>query len=201
MVLQKSFSAIFGRLKRQESLTALFLLLILTFSGLLAACGRQKQWNPDNRSGTSQTEEILKFKSKYVGDNSNTIGLIDALGMPKGVSRGDIELQTKKQPFGIIINCKLGRDSELVKDGVLDDNPFYRNAIIMFSLIDNADTVEVRLEDGAVISFVYTREMAQQSFRGADVRAFAKSPADFEAFLKKIPVIERPAENPPQSGV
>jgi hypothetical protein len=144
--------------------------------------------------------KILKFKSKYVGDNSNTVGLIDALGMPKGVSRGDIELQTKKQPYGIIINCKLEKDSELVKDGVLDDNPFYRNAVIMFSLIDNADTVEVKLEDGAVESFVYTRKMAQQSFNGADVRSFAKNQADFEAFLKKVLVIVRPAENPPQSG-
>jgi bla regulator protein blaR1 len=177
--------------KKGKYQATLCLVLILTLCGLLVGCNQQKQWNSSGLDMAVQAKELLKFKSQYVGDNSNTVGLIDALGMPQGVKRGDIELQTKKLPYRITINCKLDNNNELVKNGIEDDTPFYRDAIILFSLIDNVDTVTIKREEGvgSSSSFDYTRKMAQQSFIGTDVRNFTKNTADFESFLKKVQYI------------
>jgi bla regulator protein blaR1 len=194
-MLKTLFANIFYRTIKRKGFAKIRLIIILTiFSGLLVGCNQQKQWNSSGSDMAVEANELLKFKSQYVGDNSNTVGLIDALGMPQGVKRGEIELQTTVKPYAIIINCKIENNSELIKNNILDDTPFYRDAVILFSLIDNVDTVTIKQEVGVgnSSSMDYTRKWAQQSFNGSDVRSFAKNTADFETFLKKVQNIVRP---------
>lgn len=174
------------------------ILVVIVFCGVLFAVGKQNQQPSatalpaSNRDFSSQAEELIQFQSQYAGDSSKTAGLIDVLDKAQGLSHSMIGLQQTGLTFGITINYELSQNSWLIKDDMLDDNPFYRNAVILFSLIDNLDKVTVNLKDNnTIISPFYTRQMAECSYHGTDVRSFAISPAKFKAFLKQVNSLEK----------
>ena len=143
---------------------------------------------------------MFRFKSAYVGDNSNTVNLIDMMSVPSGVVRDKVELQTAAEPYGVVISYRVKNIDEVMVDGAVTDEYFYKNSILMFALIGNLDTITINMiddggqYDGAVYSFNHTRQVADR-YMGNDVRLLAETNDKFARFLEVLQAFDRSAWN------
>jgi len=84
--------------------------------------------------------------------------------LPKGITRDTVELQTAELPYGITINYIMTDSAGIKVNGAISGDAFQRNAIVLFSLIDNADVINCKIadktakNDGTIYTFTYTRE-------------------------------------------
>jgi Antirepressor regulating drug resistance, predicted signal transduction N-terminal membrane component len=134
---------------------------------------------PNSYAGYS-IDALLADKTPYVGNNSKVAGLINAMPLPEGIARDTVELQTATLPYGITINYIMLDSSRVMVNGAISGDAFYRNAIMLFSLIDNVDIINCKIanktgeHNGALYVLTYTREMAEK-LTGGDVRHSADS--------------------------
>ena len=114
----------------------------------LVGCGKS--------SNTSELSELLTYKNSYVGDNSAVSNIIWRL--PAHEYLDGFELQTSQEPYEITINYKKF-DKKMVK---LEDDSMLNaslteilkgNAIIILSLIKNAEIVNFNVEGHDMIIF------------------------------------------------
>lgn len=212
--LQRRFTHIFDMTsKRTGMLTLMLLAIVIMSSSVFVACQISSEKSLENGQITgnqlndNMTDDIksvypdvsvlLKYRSLYVGDNSNTINLIDRLPVPQNVIRDMVELLTDQPPYGVIINYRVKDMAQVMIDGAVTDEYFYKNSIVMFSLIDNLDRVTVNLiddggqYDGAIYSFTHTREIAEQ-YMQTDVRNFAENELKYDEFLDALAALKRP---------
>jgi len=154
--------------------------------------------NPKNEQApTSDTysgyniKALIANKTLYVGDNSKVIALIDAMSLPKGIVRDTFELQTDKAPYGITINLIMNDASNVTVQEAKSGDSFYRNAILLFSLIDNVDTIKYKISDstgnydGESYIYTYTRKMIEEMM-GEDVRPYAVSTNTIKKLLDRL---------------
>jgi Antirepressor regulating drug resistance, predicted signal transduction N-terminal membrane component len=136
-------------------------------------------------------DSLMDNKTPYVGNNSKVLALVGSMYLPQGIFRDTIELQTKSTPYGITINLTMKDKSGIVSNGILNSDGFYRNSIILFSLIDNVDVVDYKLKDktskesGAIYGFTYTREMAEKLL-GEDVRNYSSDIDTLKELIDKV---------------
>ncbi len=132
-------------------------------------------------------DALMDNKTPYVGNNVKVIGLIDAMPLPVGIIRGKVEMQTESLPYGITINY-IVNDSSVLVNGAIGE-AFYRNNILLFSLIDNVDVINCKIIDETGeydgVSFVLPREMAEVVV-GGDVRSFAGSGDSLRDLIDRI---------------
>jgi len=136
-------------------------------------------------------DALMDNKTPYVGDNVKVIGLIDAMPLPKGIVRDIVELQTANLPYGITINYTMNDSSSVMVNGAINGDVFYRNAVMLFSLIDNVDVISCKITDktgkydGASYVFTYTREAAEK-LMGEDVRRSAVSTNTLKNLIDRL---------------
>ncbi|MEE1491263.1 MAG: DUF4825 domain-containing protein, partial [Massilioclostridium sp.] len=128
--------------------------------------------NTTYHASNVQWQKLLECKTDYVGDNSKVVHAVDLLPLPGGAVRDSVSLQTKEQPYGFTIHYSTEQD--LTQQAIAAfDRACYNNAIVLFSLIGNADRITVELRNSTyVYPFSYTRETVEQAF-GRDVRELA----------------------------
>ncbi|AWB45248.1 peptidase M56 BlaR1 [Paenibacillus sp. CAA11] len=132
-------------------------------------------------------ETLMKNKTLYVGNHIKVGGLIGGMPRPEGLEAKGLELQTTKQPYGVIVHYLMNDSAEVMKEGAPNVEAFYRNAILLLSLIDNVGYITYSMVDhtgrlnGETYNCTFTREQAEQ-FLGEDVRRYA----DDEASLRKL---------------
>ncbi len=157
--------------------------------------------NPQNEltSTTSATKDssgydvdaLINNKTPYVGNNSKVIALIDAMPLPEGIVRDTVELQTTTAPYGVTIHYVFKNDVtdvEMKRDALYDNATFYHNAIVLFSLIDNVDTITNNITDPTGDNtFTYTRDMAEERM-GGDVRDYANSSTELMKLIDRLEV-------------
>ncbi len=73
------------------------------------------------------------------------MGLVDSVPVPQGVVRGIVALQTDVPPYGITIQYDMDDASDMKIQDVIEDDAFYRNAVVLFSLIDNVETIQCNI--------------------------------------------------------
>lgn len=121
-----------------------------------------------------KTETLMANKTQYVSDNSKVVALIDAMPLPAGVVRNNVELQTSATPYSMTIHYTV---SEL--EGQNNTYAFH-NAIMLFSLVDNVDVIYSSILDitnspnTSTAIFPHTREYTDQLLDG-DVRDYASN--------------------------
>lgn len=143
---------------------------------------------------TENRDKLLSYKGTFVGDNSSVHGLImDSL--PVGVLVEELSLQTDAEPYGMTVRYTLAEPERYIKDGVLDESAFYQNALLLFSLIQNVDsvTMEITYEDQA-FTVQYNRQAAEKQMENQDLRGFAEDAKEFEHFTEELPKYTPPTE-------
>jgi len=126
-------------------------------------------------------EKLLQYKSPYIGDNSNAGNLMYSLPYVNGIKPLGCALQTDREPYGLVINCRgYGIDEK-------ENLPyFFKNAAVIFSLIDNLGRISFNIESNeGVVPFTFSREEIEKYFH-KDLREYAENEAEFEGFLMEV---------------
>jgi bla regulator protein BlaR1 len=157
-------------------------LCIALLSGILLTNGIKEQDTTFTKLSPYNAVELYKYKTPYVGDNTNVANLIGSL--PYGEFVKGVSLQTKKEPYGITVEYDF-KDAEIEERFVGDDitQQFY-NAAIAFALIDNVDVIEFHVVS-AKEKHIWKRAAVQKNFKG-DLRENAKTIEGFSAFIQNI---------------
>jgi beta-lactamase regulating signal transducer with metallopeptidase domain len=146
------------------------------------------------------TEALIAGKTPYVGNASKVTALLDDIQLPKGIVRGGIELQTDKPPYALTIHLKAKDASSITVNGAISGEAFHRNAIVLFSVIDNVDVINYKVSDKAVnydgTSFSYTEGGVEYGFTfkrdeaervtGGDVRKYAANIDSIKKLIDKV---------------
>lgn len=117
---------------------------------------------------TYSAEDLWSARTQYVGDNSAVGKIVMALSLPGNLKYDGFELFTKEHPYAVSVNLKTDTETRNAYTGVLNEVPFQRNAIIMFSLIENVERIIFTLDDGQnPYSVDYTRDWAEYLMGGS----------------------------------
>lgn len=150
--------------------------------------------NPKEKAGTSSyehtnAEQLFEHRTAYVGNNSAVGEIVRLLKFPSDVEYDRIELQTSAKPYGVTVCFDA---TPKVKAAYHTSEPknigvFRENACILFSLIENADKVTFRLDDGAgtPVDLQFTREWAK-SIVGANLWAKSSSAKKLDSLMTQI---------------
>ncbi|AHF09486.1 MULTISPECIES: M56 family metallopeptidase [Dehalobacter] len=152
--------------------------------------------NPVNDTAAGQetyagyaVDKLLANKTPYVGNAVKVIALIDAMPLPEGVVRDKVELQTSTAPYGLTIHYRINDDSAIsAEDGMIGD-VFGRNAILLFSLVDNVEVINIKFTDSVGkyegYSTTYLRSRMEQMMQ-RDVRVYAESADLLKELLTRL---------------
>lgn len=120
------------------------IILLLSLMMLLTSC---------SQSAESKTD-LFQYKNSYVGDNSAVGNIVNELTYNNELNQ--ISLETKKEPYGIILEYKdidtNSIDKEM-KETVITNSTF------LFALIKNVDWITFKFPDK---EFSVTREKIQE---------------------------------------
>lgn len=136
-------------------------------------------------------EQLLKNRTPYVGAASKVGGLIGGLPVPEGLEPAGMELQTVAPPYGLTIKLDMHDSAGVTQNGAISGDAFYRNSIVLFSLIDNVDSITYSLADhtgqydGAAFSLTFVRERVNELL-GSDVRQYAGDEAGLHQLIDRI---------------
>lgn len=151
---------------------------------------KHEQTAPGTYSGLT-IETLLLNKTSYVGNNSKVVALIDTLPLPEGIVRNSVKLQTSDKPYGIKILFDMNKASDIMVDGAISSYAFYRNSILLFSLIDNVDVINCNITNkagkynGAIYDFTFTREEVEKLI-GEDVRHYSENADTIKSLIDKM---------------
>ncbi len=141
---------------------------------------------PYNQYSDSQ-DALLKHKHAPAEDESTLRSVIES-ALPTGASVDSVSLQTEGESRKLTVRYVLPSGSRYVNKNILDETPFYQNALVLFSLIDGVDTISMEvLAEGEIYRMNYERKRAEKQFEDRDLREFTESEAAFSEFVEEIP--------------
>ncbi|MBS7525426.1 DUF4825 domain-containing protein [Fusibacter paucivorans] len=138
-----------------------------------------------------QMRDLLENKMQYVSDRTQLVTLIDLLPMPAGINHLTTTVETSDSSNGVAVDYEVFHYDGISPKGYIEEAPFFRSAVILLSLIENADFVTYHLVDkqseypGAEYSYTITRETADEQL-GYAVLSQTDSLANFELLLADI---------------
>jgi len=148
-------------------------------------------------------QRMLANKTPYIGDSSKVIALIDAMSWPAGVTRETIELQTANPPYGLHIHLKMTDAAAIKTQGAIDTGFLYPQSVLLFSLIDSLDVIQLTLLDytgdfdGASYSVTFTRESVEQQL-GNSINSYSYSESTLRELLELTQARQETSEAPQQ---
>jgi beta-lactamase regulating signal transducer with metallopeptidase domain len=132
--------------------TMVYTLVLLTIIGATIICfganNNHIRINTEFRDSTRNVSDIYQYKTKYIGDNSKVGSIIYQLSFPEVFTYKKFNLKTSEKPFGLIIEFEI--DDELGKElkNELNDPILYKNALLIFSLVENCDYIMYSIDVG-----------------------------------------------------
>ncbi|APC82592.1 DUF4825 domain-containing protein [Clostridium botulinum] len=144
--------------------------LVLILSLNLIGCGiNSEKKSKENIKNTSKVEtyDLIKYKGTYVGDNSSVGNIIKNL--PANEYSAGFSLQTSKEPYEITVNYKtnenLGEENynKFWKDKKVEEL-LEKNAVILLSLIPNAEIIKFNVDNIGEESYKYNRKNLEQKY-------------------------------------
>lgn len=185
------------RFKKTRVWMGVTVVAVLVVLGFVLLTNGQNDGNGNNIGGAAKGDNnspkilineddlnnLLKHRSKYIGDASNVSNLLNKL--PYGDRKNGISLETDSSPYGITVNYNL-EDAEKIQDKVhLIEPVLIDNALILFSLIENVETVNFNILSANGYKFQFTRTEMQEYF-DKELWAYSNDKRTFEEFLMDI---------------
>lgn len=134
----------------------------------------------------SQAEILMEYKTPYVGDASSVGNIIYNLTFPEDIAYGYFELQTQKTPYGLTVYFDADKDSILkymAKDKV-DENILKHEAYLLFSLIENLDTVTFNIQYLDEMSVFEFDRQACEIELNRNINEFSRDAMELEKLIK-----------------
>lgn len=147
--------------------------------------GASKAEAPPGVNGYS-AETIIQYKTAYVGDNSKVVNLLRSL--PYATFVKEVSLKTDAKPYEITVQYVFSSDSKPIPDTMQN------NAIIVFSLVGNADAVNFKVDTAeGEQTYRYTRTQLQMLYPD-DLRSYSRDLQTFKILINSfsLEVFARP---------
>ncbi|MGN0144666.1 MAG: DUF4825 domain-containing protein [Clostridium sp.] len=161
--------------------------VIILSLGIVGCTKSTEQKEVPNESKVNLTT-VLKYKDSYVGDNSAVSNIVNNL--PANIYNEGIELQTASEPYEITIHYKSFEDISIkFEDDSLMSSSFpyvmKNNALIILSLVPNADIVNLHIDDGTIITYERTDLVnGHKDDFGNNLEKITKDKSSLENFIK-----------------
>lgn len=166
----------------------LAILSVFIVSLRMIGCGNSTVSKENADESKVNLTTVLKYKDSYVGDNSAVTNIVNNL--PANIYNEGIELQTASKPYEITIHYKVFEDISirLEDDSVITSSFPYvmkNNALIILSLVENADIVNFDMDDGTIITYERTALVnAYKDDFGNNLEEITKDKSSLENFIK-----------------
>lgn len=140
-------------------------------------------------------DQLMESKTNFVGDNSKVVALIGEMPLPAGLEGAGIELKTGSRPYELTINYSMKDAAGVKKDGAISAEFFYRNSILLFSLIDNVDSIihviadHTGEYDGVTYTSTFLREQIDKQL-GEDVRQYAADETGLRQLIGRLDSVD-----------
>lgn len=165
------------KIKRSGRVLAVLAAAAVILLGTLVACGRENGTKAESSSAGTITQEtgqaenardgskdafedslsdavlseetiesLWKWKTPYIGNNSAVGNML--LKVSPYLDFKGFELYTDKEPYGVKVNLEVNDWEQYAGQGEISLKPFFKQAAILFSLVDNAGYLEVNLSTG-----------------------------------------------------
>lgn len=172
-----------------------FLILMLITTVLLGVIGCADKKNVEEETNADlikdiNIEELLEYKNSYMGDNSAVINIAEKL--PWNIYREYVALETDNGENKIIISYKPNTDKDEKNyndyyEKHNDKDIFKLNAVVMFSLIQNAEEIEFKLGrniDEAFKSdlYMFDRKALEEEY-GGDLKTLFSDKNSWDKFI------------------
>lgn len=154
--------------KREDRFIIIAFILCIVFLGGQAITRGIENYNNAKPLVPGSLEMLLKYKTNYVGNNSNVITLLDNLNYKE--FKGVTSLKTKEKPYGISVNYNFGMVNILPAEVY---KGLRYNAIMLFSLINNVDVINFNLTGSLITHYEFKRTTIQEGFL-RDIRQYSK---------------------------
>ncbi|NOU78278.1 DUF4825 domain-containing protein [Paenibacillus sp. LMG 31459] len=140
-------------------------------------------------------DQLMESKTNFVGDNSKVVALIGEMPLPAGLEGAGIELKTGSRPYELTINYSMKDAAGVMKDGAISGEAFYRNSILLFSLIDNVESIihviadHTGEYDGVTYTYTFLREQIDKQL-GEDVRQYAADETGLRQLIDRLDSVD-----------
>jgi hypothetical protein len=171
---------------------------MLVIAALVVGCTANPKPLQQSSQPSSQTyysgyniDKLMENKTLYVGNASKVGGLIGGMPKPTGLEWNGMALQTTAMPYGVTVNYIMNDSTDVLKEGAISGESFYRNSILLLSLIDNVDSITTSIVDntgqydGVTYSFTFTREQVDKLL-GEDVRHYAADETSLRQLIDRL---------------
>ncbi|WP_129598104.1 M56 family metallopeptidase [Anaerophilus nitritogenes] len=176
-------SGFFKSKKNVTIIIGMICLVVLGGTFLTNGISDRNEYYSIDRSLSSvyKQEDLLKYRSRYMGDASNISNLLDRL--PFGDLKEGISLATTSKPYGITINYNLS-NINIGREKV--EETLYSNALIMFVLIENVDHIIFKdTNTTEQFRYQFLRNIIQKNFKN-DLWQYSKDIKTFQSFLNTL---------------
>lgn len=172
---------------------------MLVIAALVVGCtANPKPLQQSLQQGTSHSlysgydiDKLMENKTLYVGNASKVGGLLGGMPEPTGFEWNGMALQTTAKPYGVTVNYIMSDSVRGIDEAEINGEVYYRNSILLLSLIDNVDIITYSIvdspgqNDGIVNTFTFTREQADKQF-GEDVRHYAIDETSLRQLIDRL---------------
>lgn len=145
-------------------------------------------------------EKVWEWRTPYVGSASAVGNITDSWYTYADASKNGFELYTDEPPYGVRIHYTVNADTALTPDEVFVNysSVIEQNVVILFSLVENLDYVEIALDQESVHTF--QREVYEEQY--GDLWTQSESLEGLGALYDRIGAsFLAPSENAASSGI
>ncbi|MEF9951355.1 MAG: DUF4825 domain-containing protein [Clostridium sp.] len=132
---------------------------------------------------STEAKSLIKYKNSYIGNATSVSQIVNLL--PGNKFSSGISLQTSTKPYGLNVNYNANSKKDDYAKFWKDNNSnivLEKNAVVMFSLIQNADYVEFNVDDASTTPLKFTRESLTKKYEKELTNLF-KTNEDILKFL------------------
>ena len=154
-------------MKRKISIVLLVVLAV----GLLAGCCEREE--------KKISEELFKYKTEYVGDNSKVGSILNTQKYLEGATPDNFEINSEKEPYSLTLN--------LLTEVDLTDNDLFKNAVVTFALIGNLQEINYSTVGSNDNIATFSREDVENTLDDMDqpdLAEIGKSQKNLEKFME-----------------
>ncbi|KHL95524.1 peptidase M56 BlaR1 [Paenibacillus sp. IHB B 3415] len=171
---------------------------VLVLALLIIGCTanpKPVQNSPQSLYSGYAVDQLMESKTNFVGDNSKVVALIGEMPLPAGLEGAGIELKTGSRPYELTINYSMKDAAGVMKDGAISGEVFFRNSILLFSLIDNVDSIihviadHTGEYDGVTYTYTFLREQIDKQL-GEDVRQYAADETGLRQLIGRLDSVD-----------
>lgn len=165
-----------------RKIASIIISIMITSSAIgLAGCESKDNLNIKvneniNKEDNIDLKELSKYKGTKIGDSVSVSNIVEHL--PGNDSKDGLSLKTTKQPYEMTVNYRL--NSEYKRADI--ENLLYTNSVVLLSLIDNLNIVNISIGNEHGVIYTYTRSQIEEVLK-TDLR---KLPQDLKLWKEVL---------------